>query len=83
MSDIYYHTKYIKYKSKYFKLKNNMYGGATPWPGLRASDGTKCKAEAKPTTADPSASTAIAAGALEALHKIKNNNDNHSNCKSN
>ena len=28
MSDIDYHTKYIKYKTKYFKLMNNMYGGA-------------------------------------------------------
>merc|ERR1711934_389209 len=50
MSDIYYHTKYIKYKSKYFKLKNDMHGGATPWYGSREplAAPIKCTAEADP-----------------------------------
>jgi hypothetical protein len=59
MSDIYYHTKYIKYKSKYFKLKNDMDGGATgagtAWPGLKAPvPGHTCKGS---NQSDPSNNT--------------------------
>ena len=60
MSDIYYHTKYIKYKSKYFKLKNNMHGGAdVPFYGTRAPiPDVKCTSEANPyknaASGDPS-----------------------------